>query len=130
MQPECPGGYKQGADGYCYKFHPEKINWQEAQSVCKQDGGNLAIIFDQKTRDVVRGFMSFGWIGHTDQWQEGKWQTPSKGDAPYTSWRAGEPNNYGGNQDCAIQDTYKYWDDYECVSTHPFICQVKPGDLI
>ena len=33
VKPECPDGYKQGGDGYCYKFHPESKNWQGTQSM-------------------------------------------------------------------------------------------------
>merc|ERR1711915_1019391 len=101
-------------------------NWNDAQNACKGEGGNLAIIFNQQTRDVVRGFMSDGWIGVTDQWQEGKWQTPTRGNAPYSSWGNGEPNNMG-NEDCTMQHSNKLWNDLNCGSQQPFICQFVSG---
>ena len=128
-QPKIPPGYKKGGDGYYYKFHGERKNWNDAQNICKGEGGNLAIIWNQRTRDVVRGFMSDGWIGLTDQWQEGRWQTPLKGNAPYTSWNRGEPNN-AGNEDCTIQHSNKLWNDLNCNSKQPFICQFKAGGSI
>jgi len=118
-----PTGYRKGADGYFYKYHKEGKNWNDAQNICQGDGGNLAIIFNQHTRDVVRGFMSDGWIGLTDKWQEGKWQTPIRGDPPYTSWIKGEPNDHSTGEDCAIQHANKLWNDLPCSHVTSFICQ-------
>ena len=126
-QPKIPPGYKKGGDGYYYKYHGERKNWNDAQNICKREGGNLAIIWNQKTRDVVRGFMANGWIGLSDQWHEGRWQTPLRGNAPYTSWNRGEPNN-AGNEDCTIQHSNKVWNDLNCGSKQPFICQFKAGN--
>ena len=67
-KPRIPGGYKRGGDGLYYKFHGERKNWNDAQNICKREGGNLAIIFNEQTRNVVRGFMADGWIGLSDQW--------------------------------------------------------------
>ena len=126
-QPKIPSGYRRGADGYYYRFHGERKNWNDAQNTCRREGGNLAIIWNQRTRDVVRGFMANGWIGLSDQWQEGRWQTPLRGNAPYTSWNRGEPNN-AGNEDCTMQHSNKVWNDLNCGSKQQFICQFKAGN--
>ena len=125
-QPKIPSGYKNGGDGYYYKYHSQGKAWNDSQNTCKSEGGNLAIIWNQRTRDIVRGFMTSGWIGLTDQWQEGRWQTPTRGNAPYTSWNSREPNNVG-NEDCAHQRSDKKWNDLGCASQLPFICQFKAG---
>merc|ERR1739838_1120620 len=92
--------------------------------MCKREGGNLAIIRNKRTRDVVRGFMPKGWIGVSDQWQEGIWQTPLCGPLPYTSWGRGKPYSARyNNRDCAIQYSNKLWKDENCRSKQPFICQ-------
>merc|ERR1739838_1049389 len=70
--------------------------------------------------------MKDGWIGVSDQWQEGRWQTPVKGNIPYSSWNRGEPNN-SGNEDCTIQHGSKKWNDLNCNSQQPYICQFKAG---
>ena len=124
--PKIPDGYKKGGDGYYYKYHSDRKNWNDAQRTCKSEGGNLAIIWNQKTRDVVHGFMKDGWIGVSDQWQEGRWQTPVKGNIPYSSWNGGEPNN-AGNEDCTMQHGNKKWNDLNCNSKQPYICQFKAG---
>ena len=82
-----PDGYIKGEDGYYYKLHKEGRNWNDAQCSCKGDGGNLAIIPNQQTRDVVENLMEHGWIGVTDQWEEGLWQTPTRRSIPYSFWK-------------------------------------------
>ena len=120
-------GYEIGDDGYFYKYHGDKKNWNDAQSVCKNEGGNLAIIFDQNTRDVVRRFMTEGgWIGSSDQWQEGHFETPLRIAIPYSSWADGEPNDDGG-EDCTFQRSTNLWNDIKCTSQEPYICQIIPG---
>ena len=127
VKPVIPSGYQKGDDGHYYKYHGEKTStWNDAQNTCRGEGGNLAIIFNQQTRDVVRGFMAEGWIGLTDQWEEGKWQTPTQENAPYTSWSSGEPNS-AGDEDCTEQFSDKTWNDLNCNNEKPFVCQFVSG---
>ncbi len=42
------------------------------------------------------------------------------------SWDVNEPNNYGGNQDCAVQWSNGRWDDTDCGQTLPYACHI-PG---
>ncbi len=39
------------------------------------------------------------------------------------SWAEGEPNNNGGNQDCAVQFGSGRWDDRACSNSLPYACQ-------
>ena len=121
-----PVGYRKGIDGYYYKFYNRKYNWNDAQDTCRNEGGNLAIIWNQITRDVVRSFMTEGWIGVSDQKDEGKWLTSLNEPIPYSSWRGGEPNNLKfkcGDEDCAVQLSNKLWNDVCCNFKYAFICQ-------
>ncbi|MDF2445418.1 MAG: hypothetical protein K0S46_654 [Moraxellaceae bacterium] len=42
------------------------------------------------------------------------------------SWDANEPNNYGGNQDCAVQWGNGRWDDTDCSNRFAYACH-QPG---
>ena len=44
------------------------------------------------------------------------------------SWDNGEPNNYNGNQDCAVQWGNGRWDDADCNSNHHFACEDNNGN--
>lgn len=39
------------------------------------------------------------------------------------SWDVNEPNNHGGNQDCAVQWGNGRWDDANCADQHFFACK-------
>lgn len=43
------------------------------------------------------------------------------------SWDNNEPNNWGGNQDCAVQWGNGRWDDAGCSSQHHFACKGQDG---
>ena len=95
-----PSGYLEGDDGLLYKYFNEKETWNDAQQKCASDGGNLA----QKT---VMRLMEYGWIGLSDQWQEGKWETPERKVLTYNQWDIGQPNN-DGDADCVTQVKYPH----------------------
>jgi len=44
------------------------------------------------------------------------------------SWDNGEPNNYNGNQDCAVQWGNGRWDDADCNSNYHFACEDNNGN--
>jgi len=44
-------------------------------------------------------------------------------EAAIWSWDRNEPNNWGGNQDCALQWGNGRWDDAGCTAVHHFACQ-------
>lgn len=45
------------------------------------------------------------------------------------SWDTNEPNNWGGNQDCALQWSNGRWDDQSCNNIYSFACRnTQTGD--
>ena len=117
LSTDYPKGYEIGDDGYYYKLYAKKKNWADAQDVCKKDGANLPIIWDKKTNNVVRS-KSGGdfdvWIGASDQWKEGTWETPLRNPITFKQWSHGQPNNGMGIEDCAIQIKSSNWFDDNC----------------
>eukprot|EP00961_Rhodomonas_salina_P002196 30385-Rhodomonas_salina.1 len=48
----------------------------------------------------------------------------------YKSWAPGEPNNWGGGQNCGLMwHDDKSWDDQECGTVYPYLCSAteKPA---
>lgn len=43
------------------------------------------------------------------------------------SWAAGEPNNYGGNEHCAVQGSNGRWNDVNCNNKYRFACRNSLG---
>ena len=62
--------------------------------------------------------------------QENIWKWHSSGSIfNYTNWSTGQPDNWGGSQDCLkmwskASHNYK-WDDDDCTDKFRPICQIK-----
>lgn len=78
---------------------------------------------DRITADNVRtAFKTGGNIVNLDH------MTPGDGRlaAGVWSWDTNEPNNWGGNQDCAVQWGNGRWDDTDCAANFVYACH-QPG---
>ncbi|XP_078674665.1 uncharacterized protein LOC144912807 [Branchiostoma floridae x Branchiostoma belcheri] len=122
-----------------YKVFPLKKTYSRAQQTCASDGGRLAVI---KTEAVfsflvdliqrVDGFKDY-WFGLNDMAVENRWTwsdgTPLRG-CGFTKWFPGEPNSFGGDQDCGSLWAARafLWDDNDCDFETYFICQIGPGE--
>jgi hypothetical protein len=73
--------------------------------------------------DVIQAFKNGGNIVNLDNltYNDGRME------AGIWSWDVNEPNNWGGNQDCAVQWGNGRWDDANCASSHYFACKAQDG---
>ena len=108
-----------------YQLNDTRMKWSEAKAFAESRGGYLAAItsaaegqwlydtFGSALR-IDSGMRIFGGddVAIEEQWQWITGETWS-----YTNWYAGEPNDYGGNEDCvAFSSTLNpgqghYWND-------------------
>ena len=66
------------------------------------------------------------WVGLTDEGQEGSWQWLKDQSSVMSpmQWCPGRPDNYYGNQNCAVMNVCGWpTDDDNCATLHPFICE-------
>jgi hypothetical protein len=65
------------------------------------------------------------WIGLHDPDGTRAWRWVStNATATYTGWRRGEPNNYGGNENCVHTLANGYWNDAPCDTfMHTVVCE-------
>lgn len=70
------------------------------------------------------------WLGLHDLYEEGDWVTVMDvaiQDTGYTKWTTkwpNEPDNYGGNQNCAVLIKEGGMDDTKCSIVFPFFCEI------
>ena len=132
--PGCPCGWKTYR-GSCYKFDTSsKKSWDDARSACLAMTSDLVSIgnyYEQvfivsETRKYGRG--QHFWIGLNDKRVEGIFEWSDGSPATYTAWNRGEPNNWGGNEDCAeIAAERLRWNDNNCRHAVYFICKRRQG---
>ena len=105
------------------------MTWFEANDHCKGKGAKLVEIDSEEENTALaekinnRGYtdknMNF-WIGLPDVDNEGVWKLASdNSDATYLNWDSGQPNNGGGNEDCARlrmgrPEWKEKWSDLRC----------------
>ncbi|KAJ8366307.1 hypothetical protein AAFF_G00362870, partial [Aldrovandia affinis] len=100
----CPEGWEQ-RNSKCYYFSTEEKSWKDSRSACLKQGADLVIIESKEEQDFIykhTGEDAY-WIGLSDSETEGTWLwvdgTPLQKDKAF--WVTGEPDDYGGSQDCA-----------------------------
>ncbi|XP_061174176.1 perlucin-like protein isoform X2 [Saccostrea echinata] len=127
LKSVCNQGWKL-YNGHCYQLFSTKMNWFEAQLFCRKQGTTLLQINDAvESKWLLKNYPKVRyWIDLTDAGKEGKWMTLSTGKGPtFTAWIKGQPDNAGGNEDCAINNWSKpgHWNDERCSSTFQVMCE-------
>ncbi|KAJ0070497.1 hypothetical protein NL108_012952 [Boleophthalmus pectinirostris] len=112
-----------------YLYFKDAKHWADAQLHCQTLGGTLAVIHTSQENDLLKNLAKGmpAWIGFSDAQHEGIWLWINGDRLSYTDWCYAEPDNVGGKQDCAIINSTgnKCWDDQDCKTAFPFICQMK-----
>ena len=106
-------------------------NWWNAANWCTARGYYLNTINDATENNFVVSYAwyyeywSMWWIGLHDQTWEGTWQWVGAAGSGYSAWWYGEPNDWGGNEDCGelIRFSNAYWNDAPCAGVQNYICE-------
>ena len=112
-------------------------DWTTARGTCQGlgDGWDLVDIQTVPENSFVESLITGRtWIGATDNdtlSSEGTWVYPDGSAAPLTQppRNGGEPNDAGGNEDCAeMYDSSGLWNDMPCSTLRPAVCKGPRND--
>jgi len=89
---------QQNYNGHSYYRSTGSAFWTDARTACSNMGGYLVTVTSAAENNFIFGLWPSGWIGLTDEVNEGVWRWVTGETYSYTSWNPGEPNN-AGNED-------------------------------
>ena len=98
-------------------FSGEGQSWVEASDECESRGGSLAVIHSEAENDAAYSSLdgeTRAYIGLHDRTTEGSFEWVDGSSYDFSYWSPGEPNSWGGNEDCAGFRFEETWNDFSC----------------
>lgn len=129
-------GTSGGPDGRVAPVQPEKAefvvhdapkSWSAAKAACEADGHVLASIRSEEEQDELESKLAgkHYWIGLSDAREEGTFEWVDESALSYTNYNPGEPNNWGGREDCIhVDGRHGGWNDNGCGNSFSYVCRV------
>ena len=110
------------ASKFLYTHYNTKKNWTDAQTVCKDRGGNLISFHSLQEEKAVNIKESAIWIGLRDVVGDNKnWQWSDKTNLSWVNWGQNE-SNYK-TEKCVAMEVSGKWADYLCDREIEFLCK-------
>jgi hypothetical protein len=119
---------KHNYGGHAYEFFSSEKTWAAADSACKAVNAHLVTLNSEAENSYIASMIPSNymraWIGLTDAGTEGNWRWVTGEPLSYTSWSAGEPNNYDGAENWAhIYQGSGMWNDLPSSWTASYVCE-------
>jgi len=146
--PGRAGTLVSGPGGHQYELvSGTDVSWDQAKAAAKADGGFLATIGDASEQSFVDKLLADGnapsgayWFGLHESGTEGDYRHLSGAKPAYTHWLAGQPDNFGGNEnsasilwsnpaDASLSSRRGFWNDLPPSTGYPQVASVYP-DLV
>ncbi|XP_069054162.1 macrophage mannose receptor 1-like [Lepisosteus oculatus] len=114
-----------------YHFVSKRRTWAGARAYCRGQYTDMATVSGPAdleqllaTTEPVKGCAWTGlyYVWDLWQWSLGGGYLYGVGRSAFTSWRAGEPNNYGGKENCVAMVGGGLWADRPCSFTSYSVC--------
>jgi hypothetical protein len=119
--------------GHNYLFCTDNKDWQGARDFCRSFGGDLVYVGDSGENEWVKVQLELvnvsSWLGYLQDpagaEPGGGWYWSHGNPYGVEDWGPGEPNNSGGNEDCAdFHVGYGFqWNDADCNTLYDFVCE-------
>ncbi|XP_033181795.1 C-type lectin domain family 4 member M-like isoform X2 [Anabas testudineus] len=111
----------------CYFTNTSMGDWSNSKSSCENLDAQLVIINSQEEQRFLNSLGVEAWIGLTDQERESVWKWVDGTVVNTKYWRASQPDNWDGIENCAAISTgfppLSNWNDLPCTIQRRFICE-------
>uniref|UniRef100_A0A8C4RTT1 C-type lectin domain-containing protein n=1 Tax=Erpetoichthys calabaricus TaxID=27687 RepID=A0A8C4RTT1_ERPCA len=103
-----------------------KGNFENVLKLCREAEGLMFYPEDEEENSILQSFhrkVGILYVGATDAKTEGTFMDLNNKPLSFTKWKAGEPNNAGGNENCIHTLDNGEWNDTSCNGEFYTVCQ-------
>jgi spore coat protein H len=112
-------------NGHCYLGYETALDWFTAEGFCEARGGHLVTVTSRAESTLAQGATAGDrWLGLTDLAVEGTFAWVTGEPFVYSGFRPGEPNDWGGNEDCG-HFAWDGWNDLDCLAGSAYVCELE-----
>jgi hypothetical protein len=137
--------YNDSGSGYCYFKSAAGADYGAAQTACQAEGGYLATPISSAENNTIATLAGGEVVrlGIDDMDTEGAWiyrygklagtqfwngnASGSSVGGKYSNWLGGNPDNFSGGEDCAVQWYGPTWQDSPCADITKYVCEIPPS---